>query len=149
MLRTLFIGALLIAMSSCSTGPQPTTTTAVSIDPTVPAVTTVPVPTPSTEVASTPPSSSTTSTTIESGVLQLEVVAGGDVVELAATLEDEVRLTVYAEVVDEVHVHGYDIHADVAPGEPAVLEFVASIPGIFEVELEDSGSLIAELRVDP
>jgi hypothetical protein len=48
-----------------------------------------------------------------------------------------------------VHLHGYDVFADVAPGKAARLVFVASIPGRFEVELEDRGLQIADIEVRP
>jgi len=54
---------------------------------------------------------------------------------------------VTADVVDEVHVHGYDLFADVAPGAPATINFVADIPGVWEVELEGAGALLVELEV--
>jgi len=60
-----------------------------------------------------------------------------------------VTLIVSADVADEVHVHGYDLMADVAPGSPARISFEASVPGRFEVELESRGLQIAELRVNP
>ena len=59
----------------------------------------------------------------------------------------EVRLIVTADVDDEVHVHGYEVTADVSPASPATIEFVADIPGIFEVELESSRHLLVELQV--
>ena len=37
--------------------------------------------------------------------------------------------------------------AEVNNSEPAVLNFTANIPGVFEVELEQSGLLILELTV--
>ena len=49
---------------------------------------------------------------------------------------------------DEVHVHGYDLSRDVAPGAPARIAFPATIPGRFEIELEDRGVQIAELTVN-
>lgn len=58
-------------------------------------------------------------------------------------------LIVSADVADEVHVHGYDLMADVAPGSPARISFEASVPGRFEVELESRALQIAELRVGP
>ena len=58
-------------------------------------------------------------------------------------------LVVSADVADHVHVHGYDLMRDVAPGSPARIRFRATIPGRFEVELEDSGLLIADLEVRP
>lgn len=60
-----------------------------------------------------------------------------------------VRLVAIADVRDHVHLHGYDLFADVAPGRPAVIPFVARITGRFEVELEDRGRLIAQLTVRP
>ena len=60
-----------------------------------------------------------------------------------------VVITVTSDVADEVHLHGYDLSADVAPGAPAVIRFTADVPGRFEVELENSGVQIAELEVRP
>ena len=58
-------------------------------------------------------------------------------------------LRVRSNVADHVHVHGYDLMRDVAPGKPAELTFRATIPGRFEVELEERGLQIAELTVRP
>ncbi|HEX9122941.1 MAG TPA: hypothetical protein VF984_06220 [Actinomycetota bacterium] len=89
---------------------------------------------------------------------------GGDVAELDVTVRNgdvqgpgefdvtqgqEVRIVVDADVTDEVHVHGYDLHDDVSPGEPAEIEFTANAPGVFEVELESQGKLLFELKVSP
>lgn len=61
----------------------------------------------------------------------------------------DVRLVVDSELADEVHLHGYDLMADVTPGSPATIEFTADAPGRFEIELEDRGLEIAELEVRP
>lgn len=68
-----------------------------------------------------------------------------------ATVEQgkKVAIVVGSDVPDHVHLHGYDKFADVAPGKPARLAFVASIPGRFEVELEDRGLQIADIEVRP
>jgi hypothetical protein len=60
-----------------------------------------------------------------------------------------VVITGTSDVADHVHVHGYDLMADVAPGAPATIRFTADAPGRFEIELEDSGVQIAELEVRP
>ncbi len=60
---------------------------------------------------------------------------------------DEVTVIVTSEVADEVHVHGYDVYADLTPGVPTEFTFTADIPGIFEVELEGSHELLFELEV--
>lgn len=61
----------------------------------------------------------------------------------------QVTLVVDSEIADEVHVHGYDLMADVEPGKPATIEFTADAPGRFEIELESRGLQIAELEVTP
>jgi hypothetical protein len=60
-----------------------------------------------------------------------------------------VVITVTSDVADEVHVHGYDLSAEVAPGAPATIRFVADAPGRFEIELENSAVQVAELEVRP
>ena len=66
-----------------------------------------------------------------------------------ATQGDRVRIVVDADVSDEVHLHGYDLMADVTPDEPARIDFVANAAGVFEVELEGAGKLLFELAVAP
>ena len=65
----------------------------------------------------------------------------------AVTQGDPVLIVVRADVSDEVHVHSYDLMADVAPGKPARIRFVADVAGVFEVELEDAGRLLFQLEV--
>ena len=73
--------------------------------------------------------------------------ATGDTGRVPVALGSRVRLTVTADVTDEIHVHGYDLHEDTATGTPATLEFVADQPGVFEVELEESRVLLTRLQV--
>ena len=61
----------------------------------------------------------------------------------------QVVIVTTADVTDEIHLHGYDLSADVAPGSPARIQFRATIPGRFEVELEERGIQIADLSVTP
>ncbi len=58
-----------------------------------------------------------------------------------------VTVIVSADVSDELHVHGYDLMKDVAPGAPAKITFVANIPGRFEMELENRGLQISDFEV--
>jgi hypothetical protein len=62
---------------------------------------------------------------------------------------DEVIFIVRSDVSDHVHLHGYDLLADVAPGQPARIRFDATDPGVFDAELEDRAVIIAELEVRP
>lgn len=73
----------------------------------------------------------------------------GGIARPSVSQDDRVVLLVGSDVSDHVHVHGYDLFADVAPGERARIAFRATIPGRFEVELEDRGVPIAELTVRP
>jgi hypothetical protein len=65
------------------------------------------------------------------------------------TQGEEVRILVRAGITDEVHLHGYDLRADVAPGDPARIDFVADVAGGFECVLEDAGTLLFQLEIVP
>jgi FtsP/CotA-like multicopper oxidase with cupredoxin domain len=73
----------------------------------------------------------------------------GGVRELTVTKGETVRLVVTSNVPEEVHVHGYDLSKNVGPGKPARFRFRAELEGIFEIELEEAGEPIVELRVEP
>jgi hypothetical protein len=60
-----------------------------------------------------------------------------------------VVLIVTSDVADHVHLHGYDIMRDVAPGSPARIEFRATRVGTVEAELEDRGVQIASITAKP
>lgn len=116
-----------------------------------------PTPTPSgspTETATPVETSSPGDTTSPaSGVSTIEVTVASGAVDGPGEFEvnqgDDVEIIVHADVSDEVHVHGYDLHADVTPDSPARVSFTADAPGIFEVELESAGLLLFELKVSP
>jgi heme/copper-type cytochrome/quinol oxidase subunit 2 len=77
------------------------------------------------------------------------LVTSGKITKLRFEQGDTVRFRVRADVADHVHVHGYDLMKDVEPGKTITFSFPADITGIFEIELEDAGEQIAQLRVDP
>lgn len=58
----------------------------------------------------------------------------------------QVRVAVTADVADEVHVHGYDLKQDTTVGCPTAIDFTANIPGSVEVELEDAGLTLFEIK---
>lgn len=84
------------------------------------------------------------------GVIDLTVrdgeVSGADR-RVTIPLGTAVTLTVTSDAADVIHVHGYDLHQDVPAGGSAELAFTADIPGVFEVELEDTGVRLVELEV--
>ncbi len=135
------IGAL--GLSACG-GDGGSTTTSASPPP----ATTPPPPQP----PPPPPSSPTPAPKPEVTTVRI-VVRGGEVrggIQRATVGQGkQVAIVVSSDVADEVHLHGYDKMVDVAPGKPARLAFVASIPGRFEVELENRGLQIADLEVRP
>jgi heme/copper-type cytochrome/quinol oxidase subunit 2 len=81
------------------------------------------------------------------------VVEGGEpeggVQELTYNSGEPIRFRVESDIADEVHFHGYDVGKDVAAGGIVSFEVPATIPGIFEVELEEAREQIAEVTVEP
>jgi heme/copper-type cytochrome/quinol oxidase subunit 2 len=80
------------------------------------------------------------------------VVGGARDIEVEAG--DTVRIVVASDAADEIHLHGYDITRNAAPGQPARFRFKAEAEGAFEIEshvAEDAGRdpLIARLVVEP
>lgn len=71
----------------------------------------------------------------------------GGVSRIPVRLGATVDLVVHSDVTDEVHLHGYNRMSDVNAGASTTLEFVADTPGVFEVELEQRGSQLAQLEV--
>ena len=61
-------------------------------------------------------------------------------------LGEKVAVRVSGAGSDHVHVHGYDLFVDLVDGA-GELTFTASIPGVFEIELEDSGTLLVQMEV--
>lgn len=142
--------ALVMALAGCGGGDDPT----LAESPTTGATTTPEMPEPPaaspepTDGETTSPSPAPTET--DATVVEIEVRDGevvGGVARPEVELGDTVRLVVTADQSDHVHVHGYDLFADLSPGTPATLEFAADIPGQFEIELEDTHLKIAELVV--
>lgn len=73
----------------------------------------------------------------------------GGIEKLSFTNGDTIRFKVVSDTADEVHVHGYDLMKDVAPGHPVTFSFKATIEGRFEAELEDHKQQILDFKVNP
>ena len=106
---------------------------------------------PTTTTTSGGTADATTSTTApDDDTIRVEF-AGGEVVggvqRFPVEVGSPVRIEVTSDIAEEVHLHGYDVFVDVAPGTPAVLEVQADIPGVFEAELEGSHLPLLELEV--
>src|SRR3954452_2749366 len=73
----------------------------------------------------------------------------GGIRDLEFNKGDTVQFRVTSDVSDEVHLHGYDIGKDIAPGHPVRFKFKATIDGEFEAELENRKEQIISLKVNP
>jgi FtsP/CotA-like multicopper oxidase with cupredoxin domain len=81
-------------------------------------------------------------------------IRGGEVVGGARKITVEkgatVRIVVTSAAPDEIHLHGYDITRNVAPGKPARFRLKADAEGEFELEAHDLGhKKVASLVVEP
>ena len=86
------------------------------------------------------------------GVIEITITGGnveGGVRRVPVKQNAQVTIRVTSDVADELHVHTYDLRQDLVPGQSADLTFLAKIPGIFEVELEDRHKKVLELEVRP
>jgi FtsP/CotA-like multicopper oxidase with cupredoxin domain len=95
-----------------------------------------------------PPAPRVTRIRMENG----SVVGGAKDIEV--TRGDTVRIVVSSDAPDDIHLHGYDIERQAAPGRPARFRFKADAEGAFEIEshvAEDAGRdpLVARLVVQP
>ncbi len=124
------------ASTTVATTTAPTTSTPTSTA--TPTTTRVPPPTTSTTLAG--PDTVTITVSVTDG----EVSGPGRV---TVPFGAQIRLTVSSDEADEVHFHGYDRFADVAPGAPAIMILLADIPGVFEVELEGRGLELVVVEV--
>ena len=82
--------------------------------------------------------------------IEIEVVDGkpvGGVKREEVEQGETVQIVVSSDVEDEVHIHGYDQSFDVRAGGEASGSFVANVPCVFEVELEQRKEKILELEV--
>jgi hypothetical protein len=104
------------------------------------------------QTSATSSGSDPTATTPEPAVQTVRVVNGqpaGGIKTISYTKGDQIRLKVQSDTADEIHVHGYDLKKDVTAGGSVEFDFKATIEGRFEVELENAGTQIAMLEVDP
>ena len=120
---------------------------ATSTSSTSPTTTIVPTTTSTTAGTTTTVSTSTTTAQEVPRIKVEDGVKTEGLDTLSVRVGETVRFEVAADVADEIHVHGFDLHFDTVPGEEVLVEFVADATGIFEVELEAAGLHILDLEV--
>jgi len=106
---------------------------------------------PTTQTTTTQPTT-TEPAPAQAKIVRVRAVGGvpkGGIVRMTVKKGDRVAIVVTSDVADHVHLHGYDIMRDVTAGGTARIRFRATLPGRFEVELEDRGVQIADLTVEP
>jgi hypothetical protein len=137
----LFLGGF--GLASCGGDDDGDATESTRTQPTIPTTT---------DTTTTTTTTQTTTEVEQPTFVRVRVVGGvpkGGIVRETVTKGDRVVLVVTSDVADHVHLHGYDIMRDVAAGGTARIRFRATLPGRFEVELEDRGVPIADLTVEP
>jgi hypothetical protein len=73
----------------------------------------------------------------------------GDTGRVTVALGTPVTVSVTSDVVDEIHVHGYDRKGEIpTAGATGSVSFTANTPGVFEVELEESKLQLVQLQVN-
>ena len=73
--------------------------------------------------------------------------ASGETGRVTVPLGTPVTMSVTSDVADKIHVHGYDRKAEIPAGGTASVSFTATVPGVFEVELEQSKLQLLQLQV--
>jgi hypothetical protein len=71
----------------------------------------------------------------------------GDTGRVEVPLGTPVTLSVNSDMTDELHLHGYDKEVQIPAGGTGSIDFTADIPGVFEVELHESGLALLQLQV--
>jgi hypothetical protein len=71
----------------------------------------------------------------------------GDTGRVPVAVGEPVTLVVTSDVADEIHVHGYELTTALEPGTSAELPFDATVPGVFEVELHEAGTVLLTVQV--
>src|SRR4051812_35147313 len=103
---------------------------------------------------STTPAASAGATTAQPKAVATTIVVRdakpvGGVKVLKFKKGDKIAFAVDSDTADEIHVHGYDKHADIPKGGTVRFNFPGKIDGKFVVELENHKQEIASLEVAP
>ena len=132
--RLLTVTALVLA-TGCSAGTDP--------DAAAPAPS--PAASSGTPATSPEPAPSPTATVIEVTYRGGEV--SGVEPRVPVSLGEKVVLRVTSDVAEEIHVHGYDLYADIPAGGTGEVAFTADLAGAWEIELHEAGRPMFQLRV--
>lgn len=136
--RVLVVPAVLaVLLTGCSAGSDPDTA--------------APSAAPSPTTSSSAPTTAAAPSPTPTGTVVEVTYAGGELTGVEPRVEvplgEQVVLRVSSDVVEEIHVHGYDLYVDIPAGGTGEVVFTADIPGAYEIELHAAGRPIFQLRV--
>ena len=143
---------LLIAGAVSCAGDDAATTTSLVGAATSTTAAATPTSTTTAPSTTTPASTAAPTSTVAGSEIAIDVTVTDDGVDAEeryqAPLGAEVTITVTSTFADEVHIHGYNLFTTLEPDVPGRITFVADVPGIFEVELENAVVSLFELVVE-
>jgi plastocyanin len=93
--------------------------------------------------AKTPPKPSIQVITVKNGK------AVGGVQTVTVKSGDRARFKVVSDADHEIHLHGFDIAKDVKAGGSVTYNVKTDAPGIYEFEIEATGTKIGQVKVEP
>jgi hypothetical protein len=141
--RMAILTGIVALVVACGGGEATTTTsTTTTVSPT----TTEPTTTTTMATTSTVDETTTTAQAIDVTVVAGAVEGPGTV---SVAVGDQVSVWVLSDVDAEIHVHGYDVFFEAPAGVPTEVTLTADVPGIFEVELEQTHTPLFALEVTP
>jgi hypothetical protein len=89
----------------------------------------------------------------DAGIPVIQIKDGqpvGGVQDLSFNEGDDIKFEVQSDTPGaEIHFHGYDIPQDLDANGTTTFDVPATITGIFEVEIEDTATQIAQITVNP
>ena len=138
------VAASVVALAGCggNDGTDAVTTTET--------VATAPTDTTTTETA--PAETTRAAPAAQAQLVTIRVVGGqpqGGIQRPTIDQGEKVVLVVRSDSGEAVHLHGYNLEKDIAPGKPIRLPFTANIAGRFELELHPTDTLLAVIEVKP
>ena len=104
------------------------------------------------DVPTAAPGQAAQSPSVREDVFEL-TIQGGRLTSGPALLQahqgERVTLNIRSDRGDELHLHGYDLHAELGPGQTASLQFTADRTGRFGIELHKAHTELGALEVYP
>lgn len=68
---------------------------------------------------------------------------------ISAKSGERARFEVTSDADHEIHLHGFDVAKEVKAGRSVAFDVKADAPGIYEFEIEDTGTKIGQVKVEP